>query len=465
MTNESILDAIWNDASTDYQRRVPQAGKAGLRKVLDSMGEFNVHWNEFERALINRIGLVVARSFSWTNPLARFKKGLLSNGETVEEYQMGLVEAYHWSEDSDYGADILLRREKPHAESSFHTINRQDMYKVTIQRMLLKRAFLSDGGLATFLSELMSRPAVSDQFDEFLRMCELVKEYEQRDGFFRVATTDARGKDAESAEVKKILRQIREMADTIIFPSSRYNAARMVSAPASAKDLVILTTPQFKSAIDVHGLAGAFHEGRMATNIDTVVLPEEHFLVTDSKGDKAQAVLTTSDFFQVYDTYFNVAQFDNPAGRYSNYFLHHDQIISASRFVPAVLFATGHETAITPTPKIATITNLRMIDGITGKPIEDAGTVAPGTTIRLEVDYTTDPVGMESLIDPDVVFSISGNTTSKTRVSNDGILQIGGTEKGETITITFTGQTASGPATGSVTVKVAGKTEKTWPKA
>ena len=93
--NVRIFDAIRYDASPDYQRRIPEATQAGLDAVVKNLTEYRPAYNEFENALVNRIGMVVGRSKSWTNPLSEFKKGLLTFGDTIEEYQVGLLKAHN----------------------------------------------------------------------------------------------------------------------------------------------------------------------------------------------------------------------------------------------------------------------------------------------------------------------------------------------------------------------------------
>ena len=74
-TNEVVLDAIRYDASPDYQRRISEAAKVGLERVLSQLGEYRPLWNEFEQALVNKIGTTIAQVKSWSNPLQEFKTG------------------------------------------------------------------------------------------------------------------------------------------------------------------------------------------------------------------------------------------------------------------------------------------------------------------------------------------------------------------------------------------------------
>ena len=195
-SNEGIMDAIRADSSMEYQNRIPSATEAGVKETVERLLNYRAHYNEFIDALVNRIGLVIARNTSWTNPLAPFKRGLLTFGDTIEEVQVGLLKAHVYDPDREYLEKDLFGTERPDVQANFHRVNRQNFYKVTINEDLLRRAFLEPGGLNTFVNQLMSAPTTSDQWDEFLLTCSLFSKYESMGGFYHVNVPDLR--DIES---------------------------------------------------------------------------------------------------------------------------------------------------------------------------------------------------------------------------------------------------------------------------
>src|SRR5690625_3605892 len=155
-SNVAILNAIRNDASLDYQRRIPAATKAGIRDQVKTLTEHRPLWNEFVNALINRIGTVIARNMSWTNPLAEFKRPMLTYGDTIEEIQTGLLRAHVYDPDREYLEKDLFGTELPEVQANFHTVNRREFYKVTVNEHLLRHAFTSaEDGLSQFVAQLM----------------------------------------------------------------------------------------------------------------------------------------------------------------------------------------------------------------------------------------------------------------------------------------------------------------------
>jgi len=142
---------------------------------------------------------------------------------------------------------------------------------------------------------------------------------------------------------RKGLRSIREYASKLPFISRHYNAAGM-PVSANPEDLELFTTPGFQAAVDVEALAALFNVPYAEVPARITVIPEENMNIPG-----VQAVLTTRDFFMVADTYYDTAQIDNPAGLHTNFFLHHHQIISYSRFVPAIAFSDTVADSITLT--------------------------------------------------------------------------------------------------------------------
>lgn len=428
LPNAAVLDAIRNSSSTDYQNRIPAADKAGIAATIDAlMSPENRRWrNEFVDSLVNRIGMTIARGKSWSNPLAAFKRGMLSYGNTIEEIQVGLLKAHNYSPDRDYMEQTLFGRELPAVQTNFHTVNRQDFYKVTVNEALLNRAFLDPTGLSGFINDLMESPVNSDNLDEFLLTTSLFAEYERNGGYFHVAIPDVAALDSTPDDARFALRRMRAMADTLKFLSSKYNAAKM---PVFAKpdELILFVSPEFNAAVDVEALAGAFNLSKLEMSGRTVVIPADQFGI-----EGCQAILTTSEFFVIADKLYESAQQWNPASLHNNHFLHHHQIISCSRFAPAVMFTTHANdeiaTVYTSPTSISAITILPGWDGTVPTDIAHGGIVALTASV------------VPASADQGIRWSISGNGPS-TYITQDGVLHLGFDDPavtGADITVTAT---------------------------
>lgn len=415
--NEQLLDAIRNDASPDYIARIPSATQAGVQAVLGALQNYRQQQNEFIDALVNKIAMSIIRAHSWTNPLAEFKMGMLGPGDSIEEIMVGLIKAKTYDPSRDALEQELFATEPIEVQTNYHRVNRRDKYKVTINQPLLNQAFNKPMGLSDFASQIMAAPGKSDQWDEFLLMCRLFSEYERNGGYHKVKIRDISDPDSPTlaADTKAVLTKIRATVETLKFISTAYNAARM---PISAQpdELVLFVTPDFAATLDVEALAGAFNVEKMALSGRIITIPKEQIGI-----DNVHAILTTKDFFVVADQLFETASQWNPASLQNNYWLHRWQVISASRFVPAIAFTVDEGDEIIKLNPAVTALEAITVTAADGTTVTE---VQRGERYQLNTDTVTDGNS------DGVRWSLTGSTSPRTYLSQTGVLTVGGDEGG-----------------------------------
>lgn len=419
-SNELLLDAIRDDASPDYQARIPEATKAGIQATMKALQSYRPQQNEFIDALVNKVALTIMRNTSWTNPFSEFKRGMLTGGDTIEEIMVGLIKAKTYDPARDALEGELFGTAPIEVQSNFHRVNRRDKYKVTVNQPLLMSAFNKPQGLSQFAAQIMNAPGTSDQWDEFLAMCQLFAEYESNGGYFKVGIRDITNPDSTTLgeDTKSVLTQIRSMAGTLKFISRQYNAAHM---PISAQpdELILFVSPEFNAVLDVEALAGAFNVDKMATSGRIIEIPKEQFGI-----DGVECILSTKDFFVVADQVFETASQWNPASLQTNYWLHRWQVLSASRFVPAIAFTTkGGDEIIKLVSKVVGVSAITTVD-------KDGATVTDvkrGEIYQLNATAQVED-GDTSARNAGVRWALTGNTSPKTYVSYTGVLHVGGDE-------------------------------------
>lgn len=443
LTNTEILSTIYNDASFDYQKRIPEPTQAGLSEQLSAMTDYRPGWNEFVHALVNRIGSIIIRNMSWNNPLVEFKRASMEYGSTIEEVAVGLVKAHSYSADRDYLEKDIWGQEVPKVMSKFHSINREDFYKLTVNEKVLRRAFLNEaGGLNNFVTQLLQSPRTSNQWDEFLLTCRLLTEYDKNDGFYRINVPDVMSNASGEAESKTALRRIRAAADNLGFLSDKYNSAHMPSF-ARRDDLILLTTPEFNAAMDVEALAGAFNMDKLNPYGRIVPIPSDQLAIPG-----AQAILTTREFFVISDTLVENTSIQNPVGLHTNFFSHHQGIYSVSPFAPAIMFTTkGGTEQIHVSATVDSISDLTITDRDNDTV---TGALTRGEMYLVSADAVTTP---EDAAISAVSYSVSGMKSSRTRIDRNGILHIGQDDSAASIKITVKSvdSDTENPLTDSVT--------------
>lgn len=433
-TNADILNAIRVDSSELYAQRIPAADQGDITATVQALWEFKPQMNEFLDALVNRIGDVVFKSKTWSNPLAPFKRGMMRYGDTIEEIGTTLLEAQR--QDSDKCYEDVFKCTPPEIVSNFHYVNRQDRYDLTITEPWLRRAFLSDYGLQDLVGRIMQTPYTSDYWDEYLIMKNLFKEYDKVDGFYKVQVPDPAG--ATTADERRenslaITEQVRALAGRMKFLSARYNSAGIPTWTAPS-DLVLFCTPEFTAMLDVNVLAFAFNASAADLNVRVVE-------IDDFGIDGAVAILADRDFFMCADTLISFDSIRNPKALSWNYFLHHWGLYSVSRFVNAVLFTTESQEAITvPTITVtsSTVAIAQLRDGTTPEFAEKGGKLRLTATVAGTVAPETP--GYE--VPQGVVWSITGTSgkplSQGTFVTAEGVLHVDPREQNTWVEVTAT---------------------------
>ena len=426
--NVEIMNRIRNDASYDYQRRVPDVTKANVTETVRGLMQYTPAWNEFTDALINRVGSYITRDISWKNPLAPFKRNSLQFGDTIEEVQAGLLRAYSYSPDREYGEKAIFGTEKPDIASQFHTVNRQEFYKITVNRDQLRRAFLDDSGLQTYLNQILQMPATSDSWDEFLLTMSLLREYQDGGGFWHTQVPDLQSLGATKADGETFIKKVQACAGNLRFLDTKYNAGKM-PVWARPEDLILITTPEVIANINVSTWAAAFNLDKQQMEAQIISVPRSRINI-----DGAQAILTTKDFFVIADNLLENTSQPNPVSLGQNYFLHHWEVISASLFVPAVLFWTGADdekvNVVTPKNLELKPDAFRHADG---RAVSSTDKMKPGENGYLTYSIVGTDLPGDAEIPVD--FTMVGNKSPRTRVYNDGVFVIASDETATSVTI------------------------------
>lgn len=143
-------------------------------------------------------------------------------------------------------------------------------------------------------------------------------------------------------------------------------------------------------------LSSIFHVELAEVNVRQIIVDE--FPIPNTV-----AMLTTQDFFILQDTLYENTSFYNAETLATNYYLHHWEIVSASPFVPAILFTVGDKGTTIPTVK----------QSVTGIAVTGADTAEAGTDVQLTVNLTgtMSPAGHGVAVEPDAaLFEVSAVT-------------------------------------------------------
>lgn len=427
MNNVQLLNALRNELPDDYKSRIPVITKANQDTALRELDNYIPGQNAIISQMLNKVGLTNFNAGEFSNTFAEFKKGTLNWGESVEEVQLGLINAITKDVDRETGEKLIFSRKDIESNVWYHQVNREELYPITIDSFTnaeIRKAFHSESGLNSWLSAIQVALNNSAEYDEFLQMTGLLKHYHDNNGFTTVNVPDVAADTSSTAEAKGLLRIIRATAAKLAYPTRKYNAARMPTF-VKPQDLILICTPEVAAAVDIEALASIFHLEKAEVPMRMIVIPQEYWDIPN-----AQAILTSVNFFQVYDVLKFMTEIDNPVGLYKNFFLHIHQIISYSLAVPAVLFTTEPSTVFSVNaPTITGLGATTIQDGITGETVVSA---TRGKVYEMFTTATSTVAGEHTTTGYRLV---QPGTSVQTRVSDSGILFVGADEEADTIKV------------------------------
>lgn len=335
-----ILNTIRSNASQTYQDRIPEATRNNLESIRYVMiDDDNIMVaNEFTSTLLNKLVKSVVHTKLFTNPLKALKKGKKPIGDAVEEIYNNFLKADVYKAD---GA-TLLNRKLPDTKTVYHRMNSQLMYKITVSRDALSKAFASYDALESYMTNIIQTLYNSAELDEYINTKQLIKSALDKNAVKTVAIADPTVSEANG---KEFIKAVKTISGLMAFPSDQYNgyltAQDTDTTPIttfSRKDeqiLILDTATDISTSVDV--LASLF-------NMSVAEFNDTRKIVIDAFPDATvRAMLCDEAFFQIFDDLFVIRPFENAEGLYTNYCLHVWQTLAYSILVNAVVFKVEAE--------------------------------------------------------------------------------------------------------------------------
>lgn len=460
MNSADILNVTRNEIGGDYASQVPKAVKAGdvlangmrasaqdslmsLRGIGDVIMTYQPLQNAFLSALVNRIGRVIITSRLYENPWAGFKKGLLEYGETIEEIFVSLAKPYQF--DPVLAESEVFKRRIPDVKAAFHSMNYQKYYPTTVSNDQLRQAFLSWQGITDLIGRIIEQVYTGANYDEFLVMKYMIAKEALNGNIYSQSIPEVTADNARAVTTTMV-----GLARKLSFMSPDYNYAG-VRTYTDPRYLYMILTTDIAAVFDVEVLALSFNMnkaellGRQVLVDGFGMLDEERLAeifaddpftdyipFTEAEMTQLQNIkglMVDESWFMIFDNYYNMTEIYNPQGLYWNYFYHVWKTFSTSPFSNAILFTTE-------TPGITSVT-------VTPTTV----TVAKGASQQFVANVVSTGFAPKT-----VIWSINGNTSTSTTISETGLLTVGADET-TNITVTAT-STYDNTKNGTATVTV-----------
>lgn len=444
LTNVSvdILNAIRNNASTNYREHVPMATSDAdsIREIGAVIMDYPALQNEFLSALVNRIGRVLLTSKTYDNPWAMFKKGMLEFGESIEEVFVNIAKPFQF--DPAVAESQVFKRQIPDVRSAFHIMNYQKFYKTTVENDRLRQAFLSWQGITDLIAKVVDSLYTGANYDEFITMKYMLARHILNGRMYPVSIPAV-----TTANMKTIVSAIKGVSNKFEFMSSNYNIAGVMNTSKKNEQYMLINS-DFDAVMDVEVLASAFNMDRAefagrrvlvdsfgSLDVDRLneLFKDDPTYVQISQDElnalnEIPAVLVDKDWFMIFDNYNNFTEQYNGEGLYWNYWYHVWKTFSVSPFANNALFIPGTPavTSVTVTPSALTVEAGQSV-GLTVDVVTEY--FAPKTvTWSSNTEGVTVNAGgvviVGESVSPDTVATITATSTYDTKVKGTCTLTV-----------------------------------------
>ena len=331
----NILNTIRDNASAEYQARIPEATRTNMESIRFAMVDDDniMIANEFVGTLLNKLVKSILITKRFANPLKSLKKGKKPLGDTVEEVYNNFIKGQQYDET---GAK-LLERKLPDVKTIYHRMNYKMTYPITVSREMLSKAFISEDTLEKFISDIINTLYNSAELDEFVNTKQLLKSAIDKNAVKVVEIADPL---TSKTNAEAFITTVKTVSGLMAFPSTEWNgyltAQDTDTVPVttfSRKDeqvLILDTATDTKVSVDV--LANTF-------NMSVAEFNDTKKIVIDSFPDSSvRAMLIDEQFTQIFDDLFVIKRFENGMGLYDNYMLHVWMTFAFSVLVNGVAF-------------------------------------------------------------------------------------------------------------------------------
>ena len=349
-----ILNTIRMNASQQYQDLVPEVtDEKGVLAVGDVLFGYPGLANEFLSSFMNRIAFEVLKSLEFSNPYSDLNKGVIANGQVIEDIFIGMANSYAYS--AEKGAAREFKRSVPDVKSAFYSMNWRVVIPTTIQQNDLTFAFNSLDGVTRLVTKIIQQVYQTAEYQDFLLYKYLIikniaKGHLTPLSIGNVSTVDG---------LKNGIASIRATSTKLTFPSTKYNRAGVKTNTPKERQIIFIDA-DWEAQVDVNVLAAAFNmdkaeylgarylvdnwaefdneafeDIRKETDMIEEVTQDELNIMKNVK-----AVLVDREWFQVYTNLQQMRETQVNAGLYYNYFYHVWKTIATSPYANAIVMVT-----------------------------------------------------------------------------------------------------------------------------
>jgi len=348
--NFDIISSL--GTTNDWNANVPQQSRDDFAAngLAISRAQFEPTWNNVLSTLLNKIAKTVIQNSIMNDPLSQFRVGDFGMlGDTMEQIYVGLCPAQTY--EPSWEAGTPFKTSKPNVDSMFHRNPRREVFKQTLYRDDLAKAFRTENGLSTLLNTIIGSMTQSNIASQFIWTKQTLLRYIMNpDVPHTPLQTRMVDLPVDQVTADNFILAVRQAIMDLQFNATLYNPMQAATFTAE-RDMVLIIWKNIIPTLQVKTWAHVF-------NLDEMTLRAPVINIDNFGGPtNCIAMLCDRQFFMIMNQALRFEQIWNPEKLYWNMFLHCWEQYSASYFHNVILFrsnqtvpfrASGIEEIITP---------------------------------------------------------------------------------------------------------------------
>ena len=342
--NVKVFNTIRSAMSDAFRQRIPQATVDNIEEIgtMITSAEFEMEFNQWQHALINKIGMTLFNDYILENPLSYLIYGNMPFGDAIEEIAADIITGAAM----DYGQegqsiDPFIKSTNQ-VKAEYHKIDEPIQYMTTIEKDRIRRAFTAEGGLMRLINMLINKLYSSANVDTWTLTKMIMADYltDSKNATMPLPSTQIQtlADVTDEATSKAFIKGVRNIASSMKFPNNLYNPQK-IHKTLRNNQLTLFVRYDIINTIGVDALASAFNINEL--NIPIRIQEMDDFgTPSDGTGntDDVLAVLAEDNWLIITQQLEEMESIRNPRGRYINYFLTRQMSFGASYFKDCVIF-------------------------------------------------------------------------------------------------------------------------------
>ena len=268
---------------------------------------------------VNKIAFQKVEKMNFSDPFKKYDGRPITYGSTIENIWIQQPDGYKYDKDATDPFSKQANKNKV----LYAAINYDMQYQTTIQKDLMKRAVLNEGGLMeliNYITESVGTRAEIDTYEATIRMLNNPALY--ADGF-ETLDVSAYANDPKQ-RAKKIGRKIKDVVTDFALPATDNNKLRVKNICPKERALLIIKQ-ELLNDIDWDYLEGVFNLTKVELGAKIITVRDFRTISNDTStpslvGDDLAFVVLDERGFDNHLALRDSGAIYNPKGRYFNQF-------------------------------------------------------------------------------------------------------------------------------------------------